>query len=89
MPSAALCYVPADAVPPGTTVPNPYTDRVRMIVVDRVVTGEWRGFERDVAADFAAAFGEPMPRLTGIAIAIDTDDTGERAASLFGDIVLE
>lgn len=89
VPAAALCYVPADDVPPGTVLPNPYSGRVRVIVVDSITPGEWRSFERDVTADFATAFGESPPRLAGIAIAIDTDDTGESARALFGDVVLK
>lgn len=89
VPAAALCYVPSDDAPPETMLPSAYTDRVRMIVVGGVMPGEWRSFERDVAADFAAAFGDEAPALAGIAVAIDTDDTGESARARFGDIVLE
>ncbi|NND37453.1 MAG: DUF3047 domain-containing protein, partial [Gammaproteobacteria bacterium] len=89
VPAAAVCYVPSDDVPPETILPSAYTDRVRMIVVDGVAPGEWRSFERDVAADFAAAFGEEAPGLAGIAIAIDTDDTGADARARFGDVLLQ
>lgn len=90
VPVAALCYVPADTEAPGTIAPNAYSDRIRMIVVDTAtVDGQWRSFERDVAADYAAAFDEPLPPIRGVAIAIDTDDTGGRARARFGDIVLE
>lgn len=90
VPAAALCYVHARDAEIGTIAPNPYSARVRTIVVDSgtVRTGAWVGFSRDVAADFEAAFAEPAPRIVGIAIAIDTDDTGETARAYFGDIVL-
>ncbi len=94
VPAAALCYVPASGVPRDTIVPNAYTERVRMIVVDdpamdnNATDKGWRRFERDVVADFKAAFGEPAPRITGVAIAIDSDDTGETARTWFGDLSL-
>jgi hypothetical protein len=89
VPGAALCYVPAQGIALGTIAPNAYTDRVRMIVVDDLgaaQTGSWKNFSRNIATDYEAAFGEPAPPVIGVAIAIDTDDTGEAAAARFGDI---
>jgi len=91
VPGAALCYVAANGVKVGTITPNAYTDRVQMIVVadeGNRDNGEWQSFSRNIAEDFAAAFGEPAPPVLGIAIAIDTDDTGESAVAWFGDIEL-
>ncbi|MCB1957209.1 MAG: DUF3047 domain-containing protein [Rhodocyclaceae bacterium] len=88
LPAAALCYVWGTAQAVGTIAPNPYTDRLRMVVVesgnDRA--GDWLDEARDVAADFQAAFGEPAPRITGIAVGADTDNTGATATTWFGDI---
>jgi len=42
--------------------------------------------ERDVAADSRAAFGEEPPRISGIAIAADTDQTGKNVRAWFADI---
>jgi hypothetical protein len=88
LPTAAIAYVWGTAQPVGVTGPNPYTDRVRMVVVDSGPehAGEWVEVRRDVAADFRAAFGEAPPRITGIAVSADTDNTGERATTLFGDL---
>ncbi len=88
LPTAAIAYVWGTAQPAGATGPNPYTDRVRMVVVDSGPehAGEWVEVRRDVAADFRAAFGEAPPRITGIAVSADTDNTGERATALFGDL---
>jgi hypothetical protein len=89
LPVAALCYVWATREPAGTTAWNAYTDRVRMIVVESgpARLGRWVEFERDVAQDFREAFGEEPPKVNGIAIATDTDNTGERAVAWYGDIV--
>jgi hypothetical protein len=78
-------------LPPGTVLASPYTPRVRIIVVDSgpEQVGRWRAVERDLEADFRTAFGEGAPPLTGVAIAVDTDNTGERASAWFGDIVLK
>jgi len=59
-----------------------------MIVVDSGAThaGQWREVVRDVAADFRAAFGDPLPAVSGIAVAADTDNTGERVEARFGDL---
>jgi hypothetical protein len=61
---------------------------VRIIVVegggDRV--NRWVRFERDLARDFEAAFGEPSPAVTAFALAGDTDNTGATVTAYFGDI---
>ena len=61
-----------------------------MIVVEsgRERTGRWIDYERDVAADWRAAFGGEAPPIAGIAIMTDTDNTGETARSWYGDIAL-
>ncbi|MCB1888377.1 MAG: DUF3047 domain-containing protein [Rhodocyclaceae bacterium] len=88
LPAAALCYVWGTAQPVGTVAPNPYTERLRMVVVESgdAMAGQWVTETRDVAADFEAAFGEPAPRVSGIAVGVDTDNTGATATTWFGDI---
>jgi hypothetical protein len=48
----------------------------------------WREAERDLVADFRAAFGEEPPPISGVAVASDTDNTGESVTALYGDIRL-
>lgn len=88
-PKAAINYIWASHSPVGTVVPNPYSDRAWMVVVESggEHLGEWRSERRDVAADYERIFGEPAPRVSGVAIMTDTDDTGESAVAWFGDIV--
>lgn len=88
LPTAAIAYVWGTAQAPGATGPNPYTDRVQMIVVDSgdANAGSWQTVRRDVARDFEAVFGEPAPRVVGIAVSADTDNTGETVTAWFGDI---
>lgn len=88
VPLAALCYVWAAQQPLGASAWNAYTDRVRMIVAQsgaRLV-GSWVTIERNVAEDYRSAFGEAPPQITGVAIASDTDNTGERALAYYGDV---
>jgi len=91
LPTAALCYVwgTKDAV--GTIGPNPYTERVRMIVLEQgdAQAGQWVSESRDLAADFRAAFGEEAPAVTGIALGADTDNTGAKVQARFANIRFE
>ena len=87
VPDAALNYVWDNRQPVGTSMPNAYTDRTRMIVL-RSGTGDAGGWvieRRDVAEDFKRAFGEVPAQLSGIALASDTDNTGERARAGFAE----
>lgn len=91
LPAAALCYVWGTAQSAGETGWNAYTDRLRMIVVDsgNAYAGQWRDVVRDVADDFRAAFGDPVPAISGVAVAADTDNTGETVEARFGDLWFE
>ncbi len=88
IPTATLCYVWDGKAPAGTIVASSYTDRVRMIVVESGASrvSQWLAVERDVAADFKAAFGEDAPPVLAVAIATDTDNTGESVIAHYGDI---
>ena len=88
LPPAALCYVWDNKQPVGTMRDNPYTGFVKMIVATsgRARQGQWISLQRDISADYKRAFGTAPPRITGIAIAVDTDNTGESTISYFGDI---
>ena len=89
-PHAALNYIWDAKAPVGTIVPNPFTDRVRMIVVQSGTAdvGRWLAYERDIVADYRNAYGEEPPPLAGIAIMTDADNTGESALAYYGDIEL-
>jgi hypothetical protein len=95
LPAAAICYVWDNRHPVGTSVWNPYTDRVRMIVLKSgpAQAGQWTHESRDVDADFRAAFGDTWkkatPRISGVAVSADTDQTGESVTAWFGDLRLE
>lgn len=88
LPYATLIYVwdPRRAL--GQHFPNSFTDRIRTLTVQRGVEGwgVWHLHERDVRADYLAAYGEPPGRVTGIGVMTDTDNTRGRAKAFYGDI---
>jgi len=89
-PLAALNYLWANKLPLNTQLPNVYSDRVQMFVVrsGKAELGQWVTEQRNIYEDYKQAFGEAPPVVAGIAIMTDTDNTGERATSYFGDIRL-
>lgn len=90
VPAAGLCYVWDARAPVGTTAWSPYTDRLRVIVVESGTSdaGRWKSVRRNVVEDYRAAFGEDPPALSGVAIATDTDNTGSRLTAWYGDLEL-
>ncbi len=89
-PHAGLNYIFDARSPVGTVAPNPYTERVRMIVVESGTAraGRWLDYERDIAEDYRRAFAEDPPPISGIALMTDTDNTGASAEAWYGDIEL-
>jgi Protein of unknown function (DUF3047) len=90
LPGSSLCYVWADRVPVGTVLPNAFADRTQMIVVESggEKLNRWSSVERDVRADYVRAFGRQPPRITGIAVMVDADQTKARAAADIDDLEL-
>lgn len=81
LPTATLCYVWDATLAPGMLIINPYTQRVRSIVVRGAgsALAQWTPERRDLGADFLRAFGDEAtraPPLTAIAVAADSDNTG-------------
>jgi hypothetical protein len=89
-PRAVLNYIWDNRLPPGTTLDNAYTARARMIVVrsGEAEVGRWLTETRNVLDDYRRAFGGEPPRIAGVAVMTDTDDTGERAVAWYDAITL-
>jgi hypothetical protein len=87
VPDAAVNYVWDNTHPVGTWQANAYTERARMRVLRSGAgdAGRWVDERRDVGADFLRAFGHAPRRLSGLAVASDTDNTGEKAHAGFAD----
>ena len=94
LPAATLCYVWDDKLPPGTELANPYTQRVRAVVLAGGPTqqGQWHSHSRDVAADFVRAFGHEsptVPPVVAIVVGADADNTQGSSKSYVADITLK
>ena len=90
-PLGAVNYIWESKAPKGTVVPNPYTDRVKMVVVESgpAQLNQWVPEERNLYEDYTKIFGEQPPLVSGVAIMTDTDNTGETAVAYYGDIVFK
>lgn len=92
LPIAAINYIWASHAERGQVIGNAYASNyVKMIVVESgdQHVGTWRDEKRNLYTDYLAAFGEEPPRVSGVAIMTDTDNTGETAIAYYGDIVFE
>lgn len=87
-PRAVLNYIWDNRLPPGTMLDNAYTDRAKMIVVRSgdAEVGRWLTETRSVLDDYRRLFGGEPPRIAGVAVMTDTDDTGERAVAWYDAI---
>ena len=93
LPSATLCYVWDATLATGTLLPNAYTPRVRLIVVNsgEQRLGQWVSHARDLAADFQRAFGEEsdtLPPLQALLVGGDSDNTGGHSLASVADVTL-
>jgi len=90
-PIGAINYIWESKTPEGTMIPNPYTDRVIMIVVEsgEEKLNQWVSEERNIYEDYKKAFGREPPLISGVAIMTDTDNTGESTTAYYGDILFE
>jgi hypothetical protein len=89
LPFATLIYVWDHRYPVGTVITHQRSERIKLMVVesggDRL--GQWVDFDRDVAADYRAAFGQPSDGLSGIALMTDSNNTGLSSQAWYGPLV--
>ncbi len=90
-PLGAINYIWESRAPKGTVVPNPFTDRVKMIVVEsgESMLNQWVSEERNIYEDYKKVFGDEPPAISGVAIMTDADNTGESAIAYYGDIIFK
>jgi hypothetical protein len=88
VPDAALNYVWDNRHPQGMIQANAYTDRTQMIVMrtGRQEIGRWVNERRDVLLDARQLFGDFDHEAASLAVASDTDNTGEQARAGFADL---
>jgi hypothetical protein len=64
-------------------VTSPYTNRVKMILIEKGTThlGRWLEEQVNIVEDYERAFHKRPPKTAGLAIMNDSDNTGESSVS--------
>ena len=80
-PHSSLCYIWANRKYAERILPNPYTSRTQMILLQKGSdrAGFWIEERVNALDDYRRAFGTEPPREASIAIMSDADNTGEKA----------
>ena len=88
LPYAMLMYIWAGALPAETAIPSEHTAKIQLIVVpsDEARVGQWVHFKRNVLEDYRRFFGDEPGDIVAVGVMSDSDDTGNKARALFGDI---
>jgi hypothetical protein len=82
-PHSSLSYIWANKKYPERILPNTYTARTQMVLLQKGSehTGRWIEERVNAIDDYRKAFGVNPPREANIAIMSDADNTGEKATS--------
>ena len=89
--SEALNYVwSSTARAPNATWPNAYTESVIMVAVDSGESnvGVWVTHKRNLREDLKRYFGKDIDRIDAVALMVDTDNSGQKAVSYYGNIFM-
>lgn len=85
--SKGIQYVWTREIPAGTSVRSPYTNNIKMLVLQSGEPGEWKTEERDIARDYLELFGSKLDKdIVAIAFMTDADSTDTSAEAWFTDI---
>lgn len=84
----ALNYVWSRNEPLGMSWINPFTDSAVMLAVESGGDhlNQWVTHKRNVREDLKRYLGIDADSIQGVALMVDTDNTGQQALSYFGDI---
>jgi len=90
VPLRAINYVWANKAEKGTVAPSPFTDWVQLIAVQsgNETAGKWVIETQDIIEDYRKAFGEDPPRISGISIMTDSDNTESSSVGYYGKIMI-
>ena len=89
VPHATVCYVWDKHYPAGTSGSNPYSARVRYIVLGGPPLGQWTTQRRRVSEDFQRLFGAESPvtpPVTTVAVGADSDNTLGRSVAYLSQL---
>ncbi|MBF0171672.1 MAG: DUF3047 domain-containing protein [Nitrospinae bacterium] len=89
-PAATLTYIWSTRLPEGQVVASPYTGQARIVALRRgaPVAGGWVNESVRPGDDFRRIFHEEPPRIAGIGIMSDSDNTGGVATAWYADFTL-
>jgi hypothetical protein len=87
----AIQYVWSQNEPPGATWANAFVPNAHEVAARSgpAKPGTWQVEQRDLAADFRAAFGTDIDRVDAVCIMTDGDQTGALVEGWYGDITLQ
>jgi hypothetical protein len=82
-PHSTLNYVWTGHNIPERFIVSPYTEKARMVILERGKDrlGQWVEESVNVLDDYRQTFGKDPPATVGIAVMSDTDNTGESAVA--------
>lgn len=91
IPNATLCYVWDSHYPAGTSGTNPFSARVRYIVLDGrdAPLAHWSTQRRRVADDFQLLFGKETPitpPVVAVAVGADSDNTHDQSRAYLSQL---
>lgn len=80
-PHSSLNYIWANKTYPERILPNPYTAKAQMILLQKgpARAGQWVEETVNALEDYRKAFGADPPATAALAIMSDADNTGEKA----------
>lgn len=85
----AIQYVWTRDLPVGTVTSSPYTENVKLMVLESGGSDEWKHEQRDIREDFRHLFGkEPEKDVAVVSFMTDSDSTGTVASAYYGDITV-
>ncbi|HYB71582.1 MAG TPA: DUF3047 domain-containing protein [Candidatus Bathyarchaeia archaeon] len=89
-PGLALSYVWESRLPVGTVLDSAYTSRSKIVVArsGAAEVGRWVSETHDVYEDYRRIVGGDPPRIVGLALMTDTDDTKDRVVAYYDAITL-
>jgi hypothetical protein len=85
VPGSVLSYVWSSRAPAGARWDSPYGGPAKLIALGSGALSEWTEETVDVVADYTAAFGQPPPTPTAVALMTDTDNTCQHATAYYAD----
>lgn len=80
-PHSSINYIWANKKYPERILPNPFTSRTQMVLVEKGPdrAGQWIEERANVLDDYRTAFGKEPPAEASLAVMSDADNTGEKA----------